>query len=93
MNMGKHTVDIYESLIPYDGLGLADITVKAHYPVDEKQLRALKKVSMDLPICAMRDESAIFVNKEKIMQIGEIYRIAQGEITPLTQEQLERMRI
>lgn len=93
MNMGKHTVDFYESLSPYDGLGFADITVKAHYPWEEKLLHAVKKVSMALPVCAMRDESAIFVNQRSIIQIGEIYRIMNGQISPLTQPQLEKMRI
>ena len=93
MNMGKHTVDIYESLTPYDGLGLADITVKAHYPMEEKLLQSLKKVSMTLPVCAMTDESAIFVKPGSIMQIGKIYQIVKGKITPLTQAQLEKMRI
>lgn len=93
MNMGKHTVDIYESLTPYEGLGLADITIKAHYPFeDEKLLQSLKQVSMELPICLMTDESAIFVKNESIMQIGQIYGMVKGDIIPLTQEKLERMR-
>ncbi len=92
MNMGKHTVDIYESLTPYEGLGLADITVKAHYPFDEKLLQSLKQVSMELPVCLMADESAIFVTKESAIQIGQIYRMIKGEIVPLPQEQLEQLR-
>ena len=35
MNMGKHVVDIYESLIPYEGLGFAELTIKAHYPLED----------------------------------------------------------
>ena len=93
MNMGKHTVDIYESLTPYDGLGFADITIKAHYPLEGNLLQNLKQVSMTLPICAMTDESAIFITKESIFQIGQIYQIIKGEIIPLNQEQLERMKI
>ena len=91
MNMGKHTVDIYESLTPYDGLGFADITIKAHYPVEDCLLQKLKQLSMTLPVCAMTDESAIFIRKDSIMQIGKIHQIIKGEIIPLTQEQLERM--
>ena len=57
MNMGKHTVDIYESLTPYEGLGFADITIKAHYPFeDEKLLQSLKQVSMELPVCLLTDK-------------------------------------
>ena len=93
MNMGSPTVDIYESLTPYEGLGFADITVKAHYPFeDEELLQSLKLVSMEFPVYLMTDESAIFVKKESVMQIGQIYRMAKGDITPLTQEKLEQMR-
>ena len=92
MNMGRTTVDIYESLTPYEGLGFANITVKAHYPFEEKLLQSLKQISMELPVCLMTDESAIFIKKDSIMQIGQIYRMVQGVVTPLTQEQLERMK-
>jgi len=47
---------------------------------------------MELPICLMTDESAIFVTKETITKIGQIYRMVKGEIAPITQEQLEQMR-
>ena len=92
MNMGSPTVDIYETSTPYEGLGFANITIKAHYPLEDEWLQALKQVSMELPLCLMTDESAIFVKEESITKIGEIYRLEKGEITPLTQEQLERMR-
>lgn len=93
MNMGKHTVDIYESLTPYEGLGFADITLKAHYPFeDEKLLQSLKQVSMKLPVFLMTDESAIFIKKETVIQLGQIYRMVKGDIIPLTQEQLEQIR-
>lgn len=93
MNMGKRVVDIYESTVPYDGLGFADITIKSHYPFEDKLLQSLKQVSTAIPVCAMTDESAIFVKGKSIMKIGHIYLIENGEIESLTQEQLERMRI
>ena len=94
MNMGKHVVDPYESLTPYEGLGLADLTIKAHYPFEEETLlQSWKQVSMELPVCLMEEESAIFVKKDRILQIGRIYRMCKGEIAPLTQAQLEQMRI
>jgi len=83
MNMGKHVVDIYESLTPYEGLGFADLTIKAHYPsIDDSLLQALKQVSMRLPVCLMTDESAIFIKKDKVMQIGQVFRMYKGEISP-----------
>lgn len=92
MNMGGPTVDIYESPIPYKGLELAHITTKAHYPFDDDILQALKEVSMKHPIYLMTDESAIFISEKKITQIGQIYRMVKGNITPLTQEELEQIR-
>jgi len=92
MNMGSPTVDIYETSTPYEGLGFANITIKAHYPLEDEWLQALKQVSVELPLCLMTDESAIFVKEESITKIGEIYRLEKGEIAPLTQEQLEEIK-
>jgi len=58
----------------------------------DKGILDLKQVSMELPVCLMTDESAIFVKKESVIQIGQIYRMIKGVIIPLTQEQLEQMR-
>ena len=92
MNMGGPTVDIYESSTPYEGLDFANITVKAHYPFEGELLQSLKQVSMELPVCLMTDESAIFITKGTITKIGQIYRLVKGEIAPITQAQLEQMR-
>lgn len=92
MNMGSPTVDIYETSTPYEGLGFANITIKAHYPLEDEWLQALKQVSMELPVCLMTDESAIFVKEDSIMKIGQIYRLEKGEIRPLTQEKLEEIK-
>jgi len=92
MNMGKNTVDIYESFKPYEGLGFADITVKAHYPFeDENLLQALRQVSAKLQVYLMTDESAIFIKEDSVIQIGQIYRMVNGNISPLMPEQLEQM--
>lgn len=62
MNMGKTTVDIWESMVPYEGLGFADITMIGHFSYDDtERLRLMKAVSMERPVCAMEDESAIFI--------------------------------
>lgn len=90
MNMGKQVVDIYESLTPYEGLGFADLTIKAHYPLEEEWLQAVMQVSMELPVCLMEDESAIFMKEDKVWKLGNIYRMVKGEIRPFTQVQLEK---
>ncbi len=87
MNMGKMTVDIWESLVPYEGLGFADITMIGHFSYDDtERLRLMKEVSMERPVCAMEDESAIFIINGKADIIGIIHRIDKGEIGPFTEE-------
>ena len=87
MNMGKTTVDIWESLVPYEGLGFADITMIGHFSDDDaERLRLMKEVSMERPVCAMEDESAIFMKNGKADLIGIIHRIEKGEIRPFTKE-------
>ena len=89
MNMGKTTVDIWESLVPYEGLGFADITMIGHFSYeDTERLRLMKAVSMDRPVCAMEDESAIFIKNGKAEIIGIIHRIDKGEIRPFTEEDI-----
>ena len=83
MNMGKTTVDIWESLVPYEGLGFADITMIGHFSYDDaERLRLMKEVSMERSVCAMEDESAIFIKNGKVDIIGVIHRIDKGEIGP-----------
>ena len=90
MNMGRMTVDIWESLIPYEGLGFADITMIGHFSYeDTERLRLMKAVSMDRPVCAMEDESAIFIKNGKVEIIGIIHRIEKGEIRLFTEEDVQ----
>ena len=87
MNMGRTTVDIWESLVPYEGLGFADITMIGHFSYeDTERLRLMKAVSMERPVCAMEDESAIFIKNGKADIIGIIHKVEKGEIKPFTEE-------
>lgn len=93
-NMARRALDIWESHVPYDGLGLADITVKAHVgPENQELLRTLLLISgkHELPICAMDDESAIFIKEGRAACVGRISLISGGSISPLTPEMLEHM--
>lgn len=84
INMAKHSLDTKESLTPYKGLDLADITVKPHFlPGDQTVLADLLSVSMTLPVYAMEDDSAIFVEGGVMTHTGKIYRVHKGEICPL----------
>ena len=87
MNMGKTTVDIWESLEPYEGLGFADITMIGHFDYnDTERLRLETEVSMERPVCAMEDESAIFIRNGKVDIIGTIHKIEKGNIGPFTEK-------
>lgn len=93
-NMAKRALDIWESHVPYVGIGLADITIKAHITQENQELlQTLSQISIEqnLPICAMEDESAIFVKKNEITYVGQIYWINKGDICPMSQKILERM--
>lgn len=92
INMAKHSVDIYESLTPYMGLGLTNITIKAHYNEEDKELvQVLKQVSKALPVCAMKDESAIFIKDGVAEIIGQIFLIDKEEIVPVTENILAKL--
>jgi peptidase E len=90
MNMGRTTVDIWESLVPYEGLGFADITMIGHFSYeDTERLRLMKAVSMERPVCAMEDESAIFITDGTVDIIGIIHRIDKGEVGTFTAEEVK----
>lgn len=94
INMARRALDIWESPVPYEGLGLTNITIKAHVnPGEAELLRTLQQISaaQHLPICAMEDESAIFIRRDGVDWLGCIRLVEDGEVRPLTQEVLERM--
>lgn len=94
-NMAKRALDIWESHVPYEGLGLANITVKAHASQENQELlQTLSQISVEqnLPICAMEDESAIFVKKNKVTFVGQIFWIYNGKIHPMSQKILEQLK-
>lgn len=91
INMAKRSLDTKESPVPYDGLGLADITVKPHFRPDDRELAAdLLRISAGLPVCAMEDESAIFAVDGEIWHTGSIYFIHKGRISRFSQEKLKQ---
>ncbi len=86
INMAVRSLDTKESPAPYAGLGLANVTVKPHFdPGDQQVLNTLLEISDRLPICAMEDDSAIFVTNERISDVGDIHWIHKGKMCPLWQ--------
>lgn len=83
INMAERSLDTKESLVPYDGLGLADITVKPHFDRrNQRVLSTLLEISKKLPICAMEDDSAIFTAEGGVFCLGAVHWIYQGKIRP-----------
>ena len=65
------------------GLGLANITVYPHYdPENQEELAVLLQLSETLPICAMEDDSAIFISGDRVSSMGGIHLIDKGKIYP-----------
>ena len=93
-NMARRALDVWESHVPYEGLGLTDITIKAHVqPEDPKLLQTLVQISIGhrLPICAMEDNSAIFVKNGHASFLGNIHWVNEGKVSPLSMEILEKL--
>lgn len=84
MNMGKYVAEIWESKAFYEGIGLADITIKSHYTEGDWFAPLLKELSMTHPIVAMEDESAIFMNENGKRMFGRMYRFDRGEINRIS---------
>jgi peptidase E len=80
MNMGRYVAEIWESKSLQNGLGLTDITTKAHYTEDAWFLPALKEISGIQPVAAMEDESAVFIKDGAVRKIGKIHWIDNGRI-------------
>lgn len=90
-NMAVRALDVWESHTPYAGLGLADITIKAHITPDSHDLlQTLLRISVEhqLPICAMADDSAIFVADGRAASVGQIHMLRTGELLPFSPEML-----
>ena len=80
MNIGKQVAEIWDSKAFYDGLGLADITIKSHYAEGDWFVPLLKEMSMIHPIVAMEDESAVFLSEGGKRVLGRTHLFDNGEI-------------
>ena len=78
VNMAVRSLCVWDSPEPYEGLGLADITVHPHYPEKKDELLA----ACCYPVYAMEDNSAIFVKGGSISSVGNIHMIEPQEDTP-----------
>ena len=92
MNMARHTVDFFESMEPFDGLGFTDLTVSCHHdPEDTWRLDKTLRMSQDRVVYAMKDRSAFFLKKGRIDAVGMIYRAENRQLRPLTGEDIVKL--
>ena len=86
MNMARDTVDFFESMEPFPGLGFTNITVSCHHdPEDAWRYEQTLKMSEDRTVYAMEDMSAFFIKRGKIDVVGNIYRVENRELHLLTE--------
>ena len=90
MNMGRYAADCWETKRLYEGIGLVDIVTKGHYEKDAWFLPVIKEMSMTRPVAVMEDESAIFIRKDAVWQLGNIHWIDKGVIARLTDDVLRK---
>lgn len=92
MNMARETVDFFESMEPFPGLGFTNITVSCHHdPGDTWRYEQSLRMSEDRTVYAMEDMSAFFIKGGKIDIVGKIYRIKKRRISLLSDEDIKEL--
>ena len=92
MNMARSTVDFFESMEAFSGLGLTNITVSCHHdPQDTWRYEQTLKMSEARAVYAMEDMSAFFVKRGKIDTVGTIYRAENRELHLITEDDIHAL--
>lgn len=92
MNMARDTVDFFESMEPFPGLGFTNITVSCHHdPKDTWRYEQTLRMSEDRTVYAMEDMSAFFIKDGKIDTVGNIYRVENRELRSLSEEDIKEL--
>ncbi len=92
MNMARNTVDFFESMEPFPGLGFTDITVSCHHdPADTWRYEQTLKMSETRVVYVMEDMSAFFIKGGKIDVVGNIYRAENRQLRPLTEDDIREL--
>lgn len=90
MNLGKTTIDIWEKMEPYEGLGMANITILSHFDTaDEERHERVLAASKIHPVFAMDDLSAIFVKEGRVDTVGTIHYVEEGNVRLLDADQVK----
>ncbi len=92
MNMAWNTVDFFESMEPFQGLGFTNITVSCHHnPEDKWRYGQTLKMSETRTVYAMEDMSAFFFKGGKIDIVGKIYRVENRELRAVTEKDIKEL--
>lgn len=92
MNMARKTVDFFESVEAFDGLGFTNITVSCHHdPKDVWRYEQTLRMSEDRTVYAMEDMSAFFIKEGRIDVVGTIYRVKNRQFQVLTEEGIREL--
>ncbi|MCR5427419.1 MAG: methyltransferase domain-containing protein [Lachnospiraceae bacterium] len=92
MNMARNTVDFFESMEPFPGLGFTNITVSCHHdPDDAWRYEQTLKMSETRVVYAMEDMSAFFIKGGKIDAVGNIYRAENRQLSLITEDDIREL--
>jgi len=92
MNMARTTVDFFESMEPFEGLGLTNITVSCHHdPQDSWRYEQTLRMSEDRVVYAMEDMSAFFIKAGQTDVVGNIWRVENRKLQLLTEEGIREL--
>ncbi len=92
MNMARNTVDFFESMEAFPGLGFTNLTVSCHHdPEDTWRYEQTLKMSETRTVYAMEDMSAFFIKGGKIDVVGNIYHAENRELRPLTEHDIQEL--
>lgn len=92
MNMAEKTVDLHDSMEPFDGLGFTNVTVSCHHdPEDKWRYEQTLRMSEDRVVYAMEDMSAFFFRDGKIETVGRIYRVENRELRLLAEKDIKEL--
>ncbi len=92
MNMARNTVDFFESMEAFHGLGFTNLTVSCHHdPNDAWRYEQTLKMSETRTVYAMEDLSAFFIKGGKVDIVGKIYHVENRALRPLTEDDLREL--
>ena len=92
MNMARKTVDFFESMEAFEGLGFTNITVSCHHdPEDTWRYEQTLKMSEERTVYAMEDMSAFFIKDGRIDVIGTVYQAKNRKLKALTEKDIKEL--